>query len=97
MKYRNPGSNRFEIYTKSRCPYSIRARDLLQSKAVEFDEIDVTTDVAREAEMIVRADGRGSVPQIFIDGEYVGGYDDLAALELRGELDRRLGPGALVA
>ena len=89
--------NRIEIYTKSWCPWSIRARGLLQSKAVEFDEIDVTTDVEREAEMIARANGRSSVPQVFIDGEHIGGYDDLAALEARGELDRRLYREDLVA
>ena len=88
--------NRIEIYTRSWCPYSIRARSLLQSKAVEFDEIDVTTDVEREAEMISRA-GHNSVPQVFIDGEHIGGYDDLAALDARGELDRLLALEALVA
>ena len=86
--------NRIEIYTRSWCPYSIRARSLLQSKAVEFDEIDVTTDV--EAEMIFRA-GHSSVPQVFIDGEHIGGYDDLAALDARGALDRLLALEALVA
>jgi glutaredoxin 3 len=89
--------NRIEIYTKSWCPYSIRARRLLQSKAVEFDEIDVTSDFEGEAEMIARAEGRTSVPQIFIDGQHVGGYDDLAALDARGELDRSLGLETLVA
>ena len=71
--------NRIEIYSKSWCPYCAKAKALLKSKALEYSEVDVTTDVGREAEMVERS-GRRSVPQIFIDGEPVGGYDDLAAL-----------------
>ena len=81
--------NHIEIYTKSWCPYSIRARELLQSKGFEFEEIDVTSDLEREAEMIIRT-GRTSVPQVFLGGKYIGGYDELAALDADGELDRRL-------
>ena len=87
---------RIEIYTRSWCPWSIRARGLLQSKGLDFDEIDVTSDREREAEMIARA-GRSSVPQVFIDAAHIGGYDDLASLDASGELDRRLGRGTLVA
>ena len=81
--------NQIEIYLKDWCPYSIRARSLLQSKQLEYQEIDVTHDAGRELEMIERS-GRNTVPQIFIDGEAVGGYDDIAALDASGELDRRL-------
>lgn len=87
---------RIEIYTRSWCPWSIRARGLLQSKGLDFEEIDVTSDREHEAEMIARA-GRTSVPQVFIDGAHIGGYDDLAAFDARGELDRRFGRESLVA
>lgn len=81
-----------EIYTKQWCPYCLKAKALLHSKAVEYDEIDVTSDEPRQAEMVERS-GMRSVPQIFLDGESVGGYDDLARLNATGELDRRLGRG----
>ena len=74
------------IYTKPWCGYCSRAKRLLRSKGVEFEEIDVSLDRAREEEMIRRA-RRSTVPQIFIDGRHVGGSDDLAALEAMGELD----------
>jgi glutaredoxin 3 len=74
------------IYTKPWCGYCSRAKRLLRSKGVEFEEIDVSLDRAREEEMIRRA-RRSTVPQIFIDGRHVGGSDDLAALEALGELD----------
>ena len=74
------------IYTKPWCGYCSRAKRLLRSKGVEFEEIDVSLDRAREEEMICRA-RRSTVPQIFIDGRHVGGSDDLAALEAMGELD----------
>ncbi len=76
-----------KIYTKDWCHYSKRAKALLQSKDLPYEEIDVTHDAKREQEMIHRAQRR-SVPQIFIDGVHVGGSDDLAALNVRGELDQ---------
>jgi alkyl hydroperoxide reductase subunit F len=82
--------NQIEIYSKDWCPFCAKAKSLLQSKQYAYREIDVTGDQAREQEMIVRS-GRRTVPQIFIDGEPVGGYDDLAELNASGELDRRLG------
>ena len=81
--------NQIEIYTKDWCPFSIRARSLLQSKQLEFSEVDVTTNFELEQEMIERS-GRYTVPQIFIDGELIGGYDEIAALDATGELDQRL-------
>ena len=75
-----------EIYFKSWCPYSQRALALLNEKGVEYTAIDVTEDVPREIEMRERA-GRTSVPQVFIDGFHVGGYDDLALLDREGRLD----------
>jgi glutaredoxin 3 len=77
-----------EMYTTMTCPSCIRAKRLLASKGVEVQEIDVSFD---RSAMIERADGRGTVPQIFIDGVGVGGFDDLAALEREGRLDPMLG------
>jgi glutaredoxin 3 len=76
------------MYTTLTCPSCIRAKRMLASKGVEVQEIDVSFD---RSAMIERADGRGTVPQIFIDGVGVGGFDDLAALEREGKLDPMLG------
>ncbi|MDR4307306.1 glutaredoxin 3 [Chelatococcus sambhunathii] len=75
------------IYTRSDCPYCHMAKDLLRRKGVAFDEIDVGREPERRAEMIERAGGRMTVPQIFIDGRHVGGCDDLHALDRAGGLD----------
>jgi alkyl hydroperoxide reductase subunit F len=79
-----------EIYSKDWCPYCAKAKALLKSKGLTYREIDVTDDEDLQREMIERS-GRRSVPEIFIDGELVGGYDDLARLNSTGELDRTLG------
>ncbi|WP_188656722.1 glutaredoxin 3 [Sphingomonas metalli] len=76
-----------EIYTKAFCPYCTRALRLLSDKGVEPDQFDITMGGPRRAEMIQRAGGRTTVPQIFIDGRHIGGSDDLAALERAGGLD----------
>ncbi|MBB4618842.1 glutaredoxin 3 [Sphingomonas abaci] len=76
-----------EIYTKAFCPYCTRALKLLASKGVAPEEFDITMGGPRRAEMLERANGRTTVPQIFIDGRHVGGSDDLAALERAGKLD----------
>jgi glutaredoxin 3 len=73
------------------CPYCWRAKRLLNSKGVTFDEIDLWEESGRRQEMVARADGRTSVPQIFIDGAAIGGSDELAALEATGRLDGLLG------
>ncbi len=78
-----------EIYFKSWCPYSRRALRLLDRKGVNYTAIDVTDDRERELEMRERA-GRTSVPQIFVGDQHLGGYDDIAALDKAGELDRLL-------
>ena len=88
--------NNIEIYFKSWCPYSQRALQLLNDKGVEYTAIDITDDSseqvrAREQEMRDRT-GRTSVPQIFIDGRHIGGYDDMAALDAAGALDPLLFP-----
>ena len=76
-----------EIYTSPFCGFCYRAKGLLEDKGVEFDEIDITFHPARRPEMMKRANGQTSVPQIFIDDKHVGGCDELYALESRGELD----------
>ncbi len=78
------------IYTTNWCPYCTRAKALLRSKEIEFEEIDVTDDPAKRAEM-ERLSQRRTVPQIFIDGRGIGGYDDASRLDATGELDRLLG------
>ncbi len=83
---------RTQIYFKDWCPYSRRALALLEKKGVAFEAIDVTDDTVREHEMRERS-GRTSVPQIFIDGRHIGGYDDLAAIDAAGELDPLLTGG----
>lgn len=84
---------RVEIYSSMFCGFCARAKRLLKSKGVGFDEIDVDTAPGRRQEMADRSGGRTSVPQIFIDGAHVGGSDDLAALDQSGQLDRLLEGG----
>jgi glutaredoxin 3 len=82
---------RVEIYSTLFCPYCARAKGLLAKKGVDYINIDVMEDTSRRAEMVERSGGRQSVPQIFIDGEHIGGSDDLYALERAGGLDAKLG------
>jgi len=82
---------KIEIYTKAFCGYCARAKALLDSKGAVYEEFDLTMGGPKRAEMIQRANGRTTVPQIFIDGAHVGGSDDLAALEREGRLDALLG------
>ncbi len=81
---------KIEIYTKFLCPYCTRAKSLLKAKGASFEEIDITLCGDRRAEMIGRAEGRTTVPQIFIGGRHIGGSDDLAALDAAGKLDALL-------
>jgi glutaredoxin 3 len=81
-----------EIYTKFLCPYCTRAKALLATKGVAVEEYDITMGGPRRTEMLERAGGRSTVPQIFIDGRHVGGSDDLAALDRDGGLDPLLAP-----
>ena len=79
-----------EIYTSMLCGFCYRAKKLLESKGVAFEEVDVMLKPARRREMMDRSGGRYSVPQIFIGGRHVGGCDELHALESTGELDALL-------
>jgi glutaredoxin 3 len=85
-----------EIYTTPMCPYCWRAKRLLDKKGVPYREVDLWAQPERRAEMTARAQGRRTVPQIFIDGRAIGGSDELAALEASGGLDPLLASAATV-
>ena len=85
------------LYSKDWCPSCAQAKALLQRKGAMVQEIDVTADPAREREMIERAGGRRTVPQIFIGGVHVGGFDELSALDAEGRLDALLFGGSEIA
>lgn len=76
-----------ELYTTPSCPYCLAAKDLLRKKGVDYKEINVSGAPALRAEMVKRAGGRATVPQIFIGATHVGGCDDLYALDDEGKLD----------
>jgi glutaredoxin 3 len=79
-----------EIYTKAFCSYCSRALRLLESKDVDLEEYDITIGGPKRIEMLSRAPGSATVPQIFINGQHIGGCDDLVALEQQGKLDSLL-------
>jgi glutaredoxin 3 len=76
---------RVELYTTTTCPFCVRAKRLLQARGIPYDEFDVGADDALRADVVART-GRQTVPQIFIDGRSIGGFDELAALDAAGEL-----------
>lgn len=76
-----------EIYTWRTCPFCIRAKALLDKKGVEYTEYTIDGDEAARAKMAERANGRRSVPQVFINDRHLGGCDDLYALNAGGKLD----------
>jgi glutaredoxin 3 len=80
-----------EIYTTRYCPYCHAAKRLLSGKGAQFTEIDVSGDAKGRRDMVARANGRRTVPQIFIGATHVGGYDDLHALDQAGGLEPLLG------
>ena len=79
-----------EMYTWRTCPFRIRAKDLLKTKGVEFVEYKIDGDETARTQMSKRANGRRSVPQIFIDDQHVGGCDDIYELDWQGKLDQML-------
>ncbi|HJS32325.1 MAG TPA: glutaredoxin 3 [Alphaproteobacteria bacterium] len=83
-------SAKVEIYTSPFCGYCHRAKRLLEEKGVDYSEYDILMYGAKRAEMTARANGRTTVPQIFINGDHVGGYEELRALERDGGLDAKL-------
>lgn len=80
-------AGRVIIYSTPFCGYCSAAKRLLTNKGAEFTEVDVMLDPERRREMIERSGGHRTVPQIFIDGRHIGGFDDLRALDGAGELD----------
>ena len=83
-----------EIYTKFACPFCVRAKALLDSKGVAYTEYDVSGGGAKRQEMVERAPGARTVPQIFINDVAIGGSDDLRELEYGGKLDALLAEGS---
>ena len=75
------------MYTKAFCPFCVRAKKLLSSKGVDITDIPAWMDAGKRAEMRERSGGRNTFPQIFIDGQHIGGCDDLFALDAKGGLD----------
>ena len=76
-----------EIYLTGHCPYCVMAKRLLESKGLGYKVIDVSGDMERRQEMLERSGGRHTVPQIFINGESIGGYTELSRLNAAGQLD----------
>lgn len=83
-----------EIYTTSLCPYCIMAKRLLKKKGLPYTEVDLWSTPDKRDEMLERADGRHTVPQIFINDRGIGGCDELHALDRSGELDALVGAGS---
>jgi glutaredoxin 3 len=82
--------SKVEIYIWTTCPFCVRAKALLDRKGVEYTEYNLDGDEAGRSQMAKRANGRKSVPQIFIDDQHIGGCDDLHALDRQGKLDSLL-------
>ncbi len=74
------------VYSKDYCPYCVRAKNLLKSLKLDFSEIDITNDVEKQNECFSKANGKKTVPHIFIGTYHVGGFDDLSAINSSGEL-----------
>ena len=89
---KHPKQSEVVIYTKDYCPYCVAAKNLYTQKGVAFTEIDVTQDTARYEEMLKKAAPRKTVPQIFINGQAVGGFDDSRKLDSEGQLEKLLFP-----
>lgn len=81
---------KIEIYSTAVCPYCVSAKNLLKSKGLEWTEVRVDLDPAQRDLMLTRSGGRRTVPQIFINGHHVGGFDDLAAADRNGKLAQLL-------
>lgn len=80
-----------EIYTTGTCGYCVAAKNFLKSRGCDYSEVRIDRDPVKLAEMLERSGGRRSVPQIFINGAYVGGYEELVAAERSGRLGELFG------
>ena len=76
-----------KIYSTKICPYCVRAKMLLEKREIDYIEYKIDEDHKKYEEMLELSNGRQSVPQIFIDGKHIGGYDDLVDLDMEGGLD----------
>ncbi|WP_257387966.1 glutaredoxin 3 [Tahibacter caeni] len=85
---------RIEMYTTAICPYCVAAKNVLKAKGLDYSEIRIDSDPALRDEMLQRSGGRRTVPQIFINGQHVGGHDDLVAADRSGRLAQLLGSAA---
>ena len=85
---------KIEVYSTAVCPYCVAAKNLLKAKGLAWDEIRVDTDLAQREAMLARSGGHRTVPQIFINDQFVGGYDELVAADRSGKLDELLGQAA---
>ena len=86
--------SKIEVYSTAVCPYCVSAKNLLKSRGLEWTEVRVDTDPVQREAMLARSGGRRTVPQIFINDQHVGGYDDLVAADRSGKLAQLLEPGA---
>ena len=82
--------SKIEIYSTAVCPYCVSAKNLLKAKGLEWTEVRIDTDPAQRDAMLTRSGGRRSVPQIFINDQHVGGFDDLIAADRSGKLTQLL-------
>ncbi len=80
-----------EIYSTGSCPYCVAAKNLLKSRGLEWTEVRVDTDMTQRQTMLTRSGGRRTVPQIFINDQHIGGFDDLVAADRSGRLAQLLG------
>ncbi|WEN14346.1 glutaredoxin 3 [Rhodanobacter sp. AS-Z3] len=85
---------KIEVYSTAVCPYCVSAKNLLKSKGLEWTEVRVDSDPVQRDAMLARSGGRRTVPQIFINDQHVGGYDDLVAADRSGKLAQLLEQGA---
>ena len=85
---------KIEVYSTAVCPYCVAAKNLLKSKGLQWDEVRVDADPAQRDLMLQRSGGRRTVPQIFINDQHVGGYDDLVAADRSGKLAKLLDQAA---
>lgn len=82
--------SKIEVYSTAVCPYCVAAKNLLKSRGLEWVEVRIDTDVVQRDAMLARSGGRRTVPQIFVNDQHVGGYDDLVAADRSGKLAQLL-------
>lgn len=82
--------SKIEVYSTAVCPYCVAAKNLLKSRGLEWVEVRIDTDTAERDAMLARSGGRRTVPQIFVNDQHVGGYDDLVAADRSGKLAQLL-------